>query len=146
FSLFATCAERTAAATILVTNPSFEDPANPPGGFSFNNITGWVANGASAFHPTIGSDVNSVPDGVQVAATGLGGAMQSLFQDVGVSVVVGQQYQLDVFVANRIGTTSHWLIELQAGGTTFASNSGTVTGGDFLSVSLLVQRQLSILG
>jgi hypothetical protein len=138
-ALLATSAACATADPITVLNPSFELPASPPGGFIVGNVTNWVASGASAFHPAIGSSVVSVPDGLQVGATGLAGGTASLFQDVGIPVVDGQTYQLSVFVGTRKeGFGSSWLIQLQAGGTTFASQSGTVLvgTGNFFLVSL----------
>jgi hypothetical protein len=138
FSLLFRGTDRVTAASIPVMNSSFEDPVQAPGGFSFA-VTGWTSNGGSVFRPVVGGSVNSVPDGFQVGATGLAGGAQSLSQDVGVPVVVGQTYELDLFVGTRKeGNSSNWLIELQAGGITFASKSGTVATGDgnFFAVTL----------
>src|SRR5436305_1085364 len=68
------------AATVLtVLNPSFETPTFGPGGFAFG-VTDWSSTGGGgAFRPNVGTEVNSVPDGSQVAFIfGTG----NLFQDL----------------------------------------------------------------
>jgi hypothetical protein len=123
------------AASLLVTNPSFESPALVnPGDFTTVNPPGWTLTGVGGvFKPAIGTSVNSVPDGSQVAYVGNAttlGANSSIFQDLGVAAVTGQTYQLSVDVGSRKeGIPAHYLVELTEGGVTLNSASGTISPG-----------------
>jgi hypothetical protein len=125
------------AGPLSIVNASFEDPVLSPGGVS-NGVPGWTVTGSgSVFFPVAG-EANHAPDGNNVAATGTNAA-GAIFQDLGIPVVVGHQYELDVFVGTRAdGFASHYLVELLAGTTTFASQSGTPTAdGSFFAVQVL---------
>jgi hypothetical protein len=119
------------AASLLVTNPSFESPALVnPGDFTTVSPPGWTLTGAGGvFKPSVGTSVNSVPDGTQV---GYAGALStgSLFQDLGVAAVTGQIYQLSVDVGSRKeGFPAHYFVELTEGGVTLNSAAGTISPG-----------------
>jgi hypothetical protein len=138
--LASSAASASRAGSIPVVNASFEEPSYAPNGFG--PATGWVSSGpggGGAFHPVIGTSVNSVPDGVQVGYAGDFSNAGALFQDLGVGVVDGATYDLTLYVGSRKeGTDATYLIELLAGGSTIGSVSGEVsTGtGDFFTVSL----------
>jgi hypothetical protein len=117
-------------------NASFENPVLSQGGLA-GVLPGWTASGAGGgtiFFPDP-SQANHAPDGNNVVATGTISA-GSIFQDLGVAVVSGHQYELDVFVGTRKdGFVSHYLVELLAGATTFASRSGIPTpDGSFFEI------------
>ena len=101
----------------------------------------WVPSGVSgAFRPIIGTEVNSIPDGLQAGFAGETIAAGSLFQDLGISVTPGATYQLDVFVGSRLeGYAANYLVELVAGTTTIGSASGNIDPGtgDFFLVSVM---------
>jgi hypothetical protein len=124
---------------ISIANSSFEGPAFGSGGFG--SATAWaeIGSGGGAFRPVMpGLIVNSVPDGFQVGYAGNTSTPGSLFQDLGVSVVAGANYELELFVGSRNdGFTANYLVELLAGSTTVASTSGTISNtGNFIPVNL----------
>jgi hypothetical protein len=124
------------AGPISVVNASFENPVVAAGSAS-PGVPGWTVTGTgSVFFPVAG-EANHAPDGNNVAATGTN-APGAIFQDLAIPVVVGHQYELDVFVGTRAdGFTSHYLVELLAGATTFASQSGIpTTDGSFFAVTV----------
>jgi hypothetical protein len=129
------------AQIIPVANYSFENPVLSSGNFTTTSPPGWTLSGLGGVsHLVVGTEVNSVPDGVQVGYAGntVGGG--SLFQDVGVPVRVGATYTLDVYVGSRKeGYSAHYLVELLAGSATIGSASGTVSPGtgDFFNVSIV---------
>jgi hypothetical protein len=131
---------------IIVANSSFEGPTYASGDFG-SEVTGWVLSGTGgAFRPALPSTVvNNVPDGNQLGFAGNTGGSGALFQDLGVSVIAGATYNLDVFVGSRndsdaLNYRANYLVELIAGSTTFASQSGTLLrSGNFIPINVTAQ-------
>jgi hypothetical protein len=125
-----------AAAPITVQNFSFESPAlEGPGSYN-TSISNWTISGnAGVYRPAVGTEVNSVPDGVQVAYI-LGSG--SISQDLGVAALLGQSYQLDVYVGTQINFTgANYTIQLLDGVLVIGSQSGVLpTASTFGNVSV----------
>ncbi len=136
------------AGPILLTNASFESPAQSGPGTAFQgSIPGWTVTGVGgAYFPSMppnpthdpfGPSVNFVPDGNQVGFAGGSGSSgtDSLFQNTGVAVIVGTQYSLSVDVGSRLTNqggsfASNWTVELLAGSTVIGQQSGSSAVGD----------------
>lgn len=127
------------AGTITVQNFSFENPSyssgggldSPGGRYSFQ-ATGWNTGGtySGSFLPNDTAANLPVPDGNQVGFAGDITYAGSLFQDLGVAVVAGESYTLDVYVGSRLeGYPANYSVELLAGGTVLGSTSGTIDPG-----------------
>lgn len=86
------------AASIAVTNPSFELPAQGLGGFSVGSITGWSAPGVTGvFHP-FDAELASPTDGVQVGFANTASVSQVLAD----TLTANTQYTLQVdFLARK---------------------------------------------
>ena len=117
-----------AAANAQFVNPSFEDPALSPGGYTTNGINGWTADLSAS--PLVGVWYSNAfsgppPDGNQIGYTNSGAVAQQSSVDLSVG-----QTDLTMFFGHRsdgvfgIGT---W--ELWAGGSVA---NGSVTGGTLL--------------
>jgi hypothetical protein len=116
------------AQPIPVTNPSFESPATPPGGFTSEPAPGWPFADAGGvvgvFHPTQSSWGYSAPHGNQVLY--LNGA--TVQQDVALLAQAGQTYTLRVLVVHRPNFfQQNYTIRLMAGSTVLAQDLGTLT-------------------
>jgi hypothetical protein len=115
------------AASIPITNFSFEDPPQADGGFTIGPVvTGWVVTGSSGvFNPTAGQLSQGPTDGLQVGysnETGLG-LSQTL---TGVVLTANTLYTLKVDVQSRSDAATEKGSTLQlttAGGFVLASNS-----------------------
>lgn len=105
-------------APISVTNASFESPA------SAGSPAGWVAVGnVGVWRPSIGTQVVSIPDGIQTAYIfGAGSLTQNL-----VATQAGIMYYLDVWVGNQLNLpgSASYTVALLDGVTVIASASGT---------------------
>src|SRR4051794_41042763 len=91
---------------IPITNPSFETPAQAPGGFTFDVGTGWVVTGhAGVWFPQVGPNngsnfFSSVPGGSQVLFDGFQSSGDAS-QDLGVPLTANTTYTLTYFVGQR---------------------------------------------
>ena len=111
--------------TITVLNPSFEAPAlGSPGAF-IGGIPNWSGSGAfGVYRPAVPIEALSVPDGPQVAFI-LGPG--TISQNLGVTALAGQIYQLDVWVGTEINFTgASFSIGLLSGGSVFATLSSSL--------------------
>jgi hypothetical protein len=131
-----------ATGAVLVQDPSFESPAlASAGGYTTSAPAGWTMTGSGgAFRPIAGSEVASVPDGLQVGWLSSGG---SFFQDLGIAVDPAKTYQLDLFVGtqlNNSAASNGFRVDLVAGGasgTVIAEASGALAAkSGFVSVSI----------
>lgn len=107
---------------IFVANSSFEGPSFVSG--AFGAADNWGSSGSGgAYRP--GLIVADVPDGDQVGFAGNIAIAGSLFQNLGVSVIPGATYNLDLLVGSRNdGFAANYLVELYADSTLVASASG----------------------
>jgi hypothetical protein len=85
-------------AANLLANPSFEDPAQGPGGSAANSAGAWQASNAGVYRPTF--EAVTPTNGAQVGYTG--GSYSIFIQDVG-PVQAGNSYTLKVDVGTRSG-------------------------------------------
>ena len=124
------CLGSAAATSFSVVNFSFESPALAgPNAFTNSLPTGWsgvTSSQIGVYWPTP-ADMPAPADGNQVAyifGTGF------LYQDLGVAVQSGVNYELDVWIGMQAGFPLNYTLELLAGSTPFASLSGSrsVTG------------------
>jgi hypothetical protein len=127
------------ADQIPVQNNLFSSPSVGYGSWTFTT-PGWTSSDAAIYSPIIGVNVNSIPSGFQVAAVGNGHSAGFMYQDLGVPVVVGQKYTLNLSIGSRLdGYPSHYLVQLWAGNTPIGQVSGSVAvgNGNFVPVTLI---------
>jgi PEP-CTERM motif len=125
------------AASLLITNPSFEtDVITNPGDSSPANITGWTDLGGDPGYgrTAIGQFPSGAPDGVNYAYTNT--AADTLSQTLTSSLEADTTYTLTVATGWRAdlpgaGYPNYpgYKIELWAGGNLLATDSAIVNGG-----------------
>jgi hypothetical protein len=138
-------AAQAKADQIPVQNSTFSAPGVGYGGYT-SQTPGWTSSDAAIYSPIVGVNVNSIPSGFQVAAVGDGHAPGYMFQDLGVPVVAGAKYTINLSIGSRLeGYASHWLVELWAGNEPIGQLSGTVAvgNGNFVPVTLTATGALS---
>jgi hypothetical protein len=124
------------AATIVITNPSFEDDPLEPGVISNASPTGWnniSQNGAIGFWHDNGSYINGVPDGVNHLFVGFGNP-GAVAQTLSAVLQANTLYTLSYYVGSRSDIPlGDYTVYLTAGGVTLASDSGgNPTLGNFV--------------
>ena len=141
------------ATPISVLNSSFENPITANYG---SGITDWFSTSPSntgVFDPAktaaccggLGYYFNqALPDGHQTASSNYG----DIYQVLGDVLTAGQTYTLTVAVGDRIGAFSvpSHAIQLRAGGTILASNSGAPADGYFVDVTVMYMATAVSLG
>jgi hypothetical protein len=127
---------RASAGAITIANPSFESPVQPPGSFNVGTVAGWTSTGDSGvFHPIIGSEFNSIPDGLQTGYSN-GGALSQILST---TLVTSTAYTLQVDVGKRLDCCAGFgpIIQLWAGSTLLATATNVgPTAGNFLTETL----------
>jgi len=118
------CSPLAHAGLITVFNPSFEDPALPPGNFNqgTNTITSWTnASASGVFNPGTGFYFNYIPDGDQIAYNL--GAGSEISQILGDTLQNNTTYTLQVYAGHRLDEAVDWspIVELLAGSTVIAT-------------------------
>jgi hypothetical protein len=154
------------AATISISNPSFESPGLGGAGgtlFAFGVTGGWTDTGTPITWNNAGYTSNipftSVPDGTQVAALGAAGgtAASNISQTLTTNLSAFTTYALSYYVgaSNPVyGAYNGYRAVLSAGGVTLASDNTAVTpsNGTFLQDNLTFDSanatpaQLAVIG
>ncbi len=137
FSFFALLGPgQLAAYSVIIVNPSFEDPGLIQGTWTDGTVPGWevfypdqpeTPQNAGVWHPFIGrgSDYfKPVPHGNQVAWTYAGA---SISQTLSETVKPGLTYILEVYVASWYYDRTNYEVALLAGDTTVASRTSDVS-------------------
>lgn len=124
------------AATITISDPSFETPVLPPGSFAFITGTGWTATGGTPVIDFPGTNqFASVPDGNQVAILDDFNGTGTLSQTFAATLSATTTYTLTFWVGNDLLLPyTGYTAALTAGGVTLTGDTSAVspTAGRFL--------------
>jgi len=129
------------AAPLTVNNPSFELPAQSPGGFTNGVVTGWTVNNTAGgvWRPAVGPNngsnfFSSIPNLNQVLFVGFNGLATDVNQSLGIALLPNTTYTLSYFVGQRYDLPlSTYTVALDANSTVLVSDSlGAPTAGNFV--------------
>lgn len=144
FTVLLAYAASSQAASITITNPSFESPAGGAGVVQNGVATGWAVSNADAGvwnTSPVGWFFNAAPpDGNQILFVGFGGTSATVSQTLTANVLANETYTLIFSVGQRLDEPlSPYSVSLEANGTTvLASDSaGSPTPGDFVTRTII---------
>ena len=141
------CLSQASAATIPIVNPSFEDPAQSPGGFTTSAPTGWTGTGTlGVWYPLAGTFfTSSPPDQNQIVYLTVDNGPASLSQTLADSLLPNTTYTLSFYAGLQSDHgTSDYTVSLLAGSTVLASDTnGALSAGGFALRSFTFQSGAS---
>lgn len=122
------------AGQLPINNPSFEDPAQGPGGYTINDVSNWDPSGnTGVWRP--GATMGPLPDGLQVGYVNRG----SLSQTLSSVLQPGTTYTLSIDVGGRVDgylPNTDYSVSLLAGGNTLASvTPEAITAGGWTTLT-----------
>jgi hypothetical protein len=130
------------AASIPITNASFESPALSPGAYTTNGITGWSGGGPNGvWYPDAGYFTGSLPDGNQMLFVGYNDG-SGVTNFLAATLQADTTYTLSYYLGNRFAGAvdlgnpiglSQYRVSLRTATSLLASDtSGSPDAGTFL--------------